>query len=155
MRRSFLIPVLAAAMPLLAQAPPALPAGPAAQAMRYDPATETRLSGQVREVRTAARGRLARPHPPVVRLLVDTGGGKALLVVGPDAFLRERQVTYVPGDAIEFVGSRRSFKGREFILAREITRGGQTLVLRDKDGIPAWRAGGGQGGAEGELPEAF
>jgi hypothetical protein len=158
MPKSLYALLLMLSLPVLAQAPPGAAASPAAQAFKYDPATEVLLTGQVREVRSDVRGRRLHPHPPVVRLVLDAGGARMLLVVGPAAFLAKQQVAFAPGDMINFLASRRSFRGREFFLAREITRAGQTLVLRDPTGIPAWRKGpdgNRPDAADLDLPEAF
>jgi len=158
MRRTPAALFLCLALPVLAQAPPP-PAGPAAQAFKYDPGTEVKLSGQVREVTTFIGGRQGR-HPMGVRLVVAAGGAAPVhVLVGPLRFLESRNVAYLPGDAISFVGSEHSVRGRDVVLAREITRNGQTLVLRDAQGFPAWRQGkghaAGEAAGEVELPEAF
>jgi hypothetical protein len=47
-------------------------------------------------------------------------------------------VDFKSGDEIEIVGSKVKKDDTDLILAREITKGGDTLTLRFKDGKPAW-----------------
>jgi hypothetical protein len=136
MRNLLFVPlILALALPVLAQNPPG--PGPAAQALRYDPGTEVNLSGRVRAVRTPPAG--------PVRLVVNAGWSRVILVAAPPRFLVNQGASFTPGEVVTFVGSRIYVQGRTVVLAREITGNGRTLVLRDHQGIPAWRPMPGQG----------
>jgi hypothetical protein len=39
---------------------------------------------------------------------------------------------------ITVVGTKVQFEGVDTIFAREVTRGGETFMLRDKNGTPIW-----------------
>jgi len=42
------------------------------------------------------------------------------------------------GDKIEVKGSRVTFAGKPAIIAAEVKKGDNTVILRDSAGIPAW-----------------
>jgi len=45
------------------------------------------------------------------------------------------------GETLEIVGARVVCMGEEIVLARQVRKGEQTLVLRDRKGVPAWSGG--------------
>jgi hypothetical protein len=47
-------------------------------------------------------------------------------------------VTFAKGDQLEIVGSQLTQDGNPIVLARSITRDRNELVVRDKQGAPAW-----------------
>jgi hypothetical protein len=47
-------------------------------------------------------------------------------------------VVFNKGDELEVTGVKVNFEGVETIFAREIKRGQDTFVFRDKDGKPVW-----------------
>ena len=47
-------------------------------------------------------------------------------------------MTFKRGDQIEVVGAKVNFEGVETIFAREVRRGNETFVFRDKEGQPVW-----------------
>jgi len=101
----------------------------------YDPATELSFAGTVEEVRTVpapARG------PGGIHLIVRTNEGTDEVHVGPVAFVRSRNFEFAVGDAISVTGSKVEIDGADAILAREITKGGEVLTLRDPQGFPLW-----------------
>lgn len=130
---------------LLTLAPlPAVAQDPAAsdQRPRYDPATEFTLSGTVQELREVAGGKGRG------------GGGTHLIVkgeketftvhVGPSSFLAEKKLTLATGDVVDIIGSRVKVADAEVVIAREVRKGRQTVVLRDAKGIPVWSGGRGR-----------
>ena len=58
--------------------------------------------------------------------------------VATSKFIKDYEVTLHPGDQVEVVGSRVKFEGVDTIFAREITRGSETFMFRDKTGKVAW-----------------
>jgi hypothetical protein len=58
--------------------------------------------------------------------------------LGPTAFVTLSGFAFAEGDQIEVVGSRLKFVHPDVLLAREVQKEGQTLVLRDANGIPKW-----------------
>jgi len=111
--------------------------GPGKRTRFYNPAAETTVKGTVEEVRTVTgRGGWNGIH------LTLKAEGKTLDVhVGPAAFLKEKGFTFAKGDQIGVTGAKTQFGGTEAIIAREVKKGSETLVLRDAQGIPEWSGG--------------
>jgi hypothetical protein len=73
-----------------------------------------------------------------VRLQLRTGDGVLQVRVAPDWYLAEQKRTFAAGERIEVKGSRITFAGAPALVAGEIVRGGERIVLRAADGKPAW-----------------
>jgi hypothetical protein len=101
---------------------------------RYDAATEASLKGTVEELK------LVPPTggKPVAYLVVKSGEDKTQVYLCPKSFLDEMGVTFATGDAVQITGSKIKQNGADVILAREVTKSGDTVTLRFKDGKPAW-----------------
>ncbi len=107
-------------------------------ARNYNPQTEVTVKGTVEEVQQqAGRRGWAGTH-----LLLKTDAGSLPVHVGPSAYIAKQQFSFAKGDQIEVLGSKVSLNGSETLLAREITKEGKTLVLRNPQGIPEWAGGG-------------
>ncbi len=101
----------------------------------YDPATVETVSGEVLEVRQFM------PRPGMhqgVHLLLKTDGETISVHLGPAWFLENQDVMIEPKDRIEVTGSRITFDGKPAIVAAEVKKGEENLILRDKNGFPAW-----------------
>jgi hypothetical protein len=101
----------------------------------YNSATETTVAGTVEDVRTVsppAGGRGA------LHLTLNTSSGPVEVHVGPTWYVSSRNITFAKGDAVTLIGSKMSMSGREVLVAREITKGQQTLTLRAANGAPVW-----------------
>jgi len=100
---------------------------------KYDPATETKLKGVVDQLK------LVPPTggKPLVYLLMKEKDSAEVFLC-PKSFLDQMGVDFKAGDEIEIVGSKVKQDSADLILTREITKGGDTLTLRFKDGKPAW-----------------
>ena len=64
--------------------------------------------------------------------------------LGPTHFLSRNNFSIAKGDELRVRGFRFTCQGTVFLVAREMTRGGRTLKLRDAQGTSAW-AGRGMG----------
>jgi hypothetical protein len=53
-------------------------------------------------------------------------------------FVKAYDLVFNKGDEVTVVGTKVQFEGVETIFAREVTRGSETFVFRDKDGTPIW-----------------
>ncbi len=106
----------------------------AAVSPKYDVATETKLKGTVEEVKQieTAKGN------PAIHLMVKSGEQLLEVYLCPNAFLQEMQMAFAMGDQVEVIGSKVKVDQADVVLAREITKGTDTLVLRDKKGAPVW-----------------
>ncbi len=102
----------------------------------YDPKTEVKMKGTVADV---------QQHPGKrggtgTHLILKTESGSLPVHVGPSSYIAKKQFSFSKGDQIEVLGSKVSLAGTETLIAREITKEGKTLVLRNAQGIPEWGA---------------
>lgn len=103
----------------------------------YDPKTETNIKGTIEEVKqTTGKHGWSGMH-----LLVTTASGTFDVHVGPSDYIAQRQFSFAKGDQIEVTGSKIQAGETATLIAREIKTGGQTLTLRDAQGIPSWAGG--------------
>ena len=56
----------------------------------------------------------------------------------PKSFLEEMGVGFSKDDEIAVTGSKVKQGGADLVLAREVVKGNDTLVLRDDKGNPVW-----------------
>jgi len=115
--------VLALAASAAAQAPP-----------KYDSTTETKVKGTVQEVK------LVPPSggKPLEYLTLKSGADTVDVLLCPKSFYDDMGASFKAGDEIEVTGSKVKQGGNDLILAREVTKGNDVLILRFKDGKPAW-----------------
>ena len=106
-----------------AQAPP-----------KYDPATEGKFKGIVQELKFVPPS----GAKPIAYLVMKSGTDAVQIFLCPKKFLDDMGVVFKADDEIEVVGSKIKQDGADITLAREVTKGGDTLTLRFKDGKPAW-----------------
>jgi len=103
---------------------------------KYDPAVEGTFKGTVEEVRD-------RECP------MSGGMGSHLIIrlsptqtievhLASTKFVKTYDLVFSKGDVVTVVGTKVQFEGVETIFAREVTRGNETFVFRDKDGSPIW-----------------
>ncbi len=121
-----LVIVVFCALPLIAEKPQKtdLP--------KYDLSTENKMKATVQEVRLPTRG------SEIAHLLVKIGADTFDVYLCPKSFLDDMGVNFRQGEEIVLTGSRIKQGEVELILAREIVRGNDTLVLRDAKGNPVW-----------------
>lgn len=105
----------------------------------YDPATVTTVSGTVAAEQRHDRG---RGHAGV-HILLEVEGQKLDVHLGPDTFVDHQPVKLAVGDQVTVTGSRVTLEGAPALIARSVTRGADTLVLRDEAGRPRWSGGPG------------
>ncbi len=101
----------------------------------YNPQTVETLAGEVVSVDkvTPQKGMSQGVH-----LLLKTDKESVPVHLGPDWFLENQETVLQPGDKIEVKGSRVEFDGKPAIIAAEVKKGNQVLILRDEKGYPAW-----------------
>src|SRR5207248_9471365 len=103
---------------------------------KYDPTPEVTLKGTVDEVRDRecpVSGGMGSHI--ILRLSAD----KTIEVhLASTKFVKAYELVFAKGDNIEVTGSKVTFEGVETIFAREVKRGNDTFVFRDKDGKPVW-----------------
>jgi hypothetical protein len=58
--------------------------------------------------------------------------------LGPGWYIENQDVKIAPKDSIEVKGSRIILDGKPAIIAAEVKKGDDVLVLRDVSGFPVW-----------------
>jgi hypothetical protein len=101
----------------------------------YDPATVETIRGRVvaLDQMTPRNG-----MGPGVHLTLATGAETISVHLGPIWYLEHQDVPIAPNDEIEVKGSRITFEGKPALIAAEIHRGDDILLLRDANGVPRW-----------------
>jgi len=62
--------------------------------------------------------------------------------VGQTTYVESHGFKFAVGDQLQVIGSEVTSSGAKSLIAREISRDGKTLVLRDKQGFPVWSGAG-------------
>ena len=106
----------------------------AAQGPKYDPSTETKMKGVVEELKLPPKG----SDKEIAHLVMKDGDQMIDIYLCPKSFIDEMGVSFTRGDEIAFTGSKVKQGDGEMILAREVVKGQDTLVLRDNKGNPVW-----------------
>jgi hypothetical protein len=101
---------------------------------KYDVHAETKIKGTVEEVKLSPKG----SEKEVAHLLVKTGTQTVDVYLCPKSFLDDMGVSFSKGDEMALTGSKVKQGEADLILAREVVKGADTLVLRDEKGNPVW-----------------
>jgi hypothetical protein len=101
---------------------------------KYDVRTEAKMKGTVEEVKLPPKG----SEKEVAHLLVKTGTDTVDVYLCPKSFLDDMGVSFSKADEIALTGSKVKQGEADLILAREVVKGSDTLVLRDDKGNPVW-----------------
>lgn len=101
----------------------------------YDVKTVETISG---EVASADRIKPMRGMSWGVHLKLKTEKETIPVHLGPAWFVENQDIKIEPKDTVEVKGSRVTVDGKPAMIASEVKKGGQTLVLRDENGTPAW-----------------
>ncbi|HVO64216.1 MAG TPA: hypothetical protein VMT53_25065 [Terriglobales bacterium] len=98
----------------------------------YNAANEVVVKGVVRDVQKftcpVSEGEMGE------HLVLKTDNGIIQVHLAPGRILRSQNISFAPGDQISVVGSKFRFHGNNDVIAREITRGNENFVFRDRDG---------------------
>lgn len=91
------------------------------------------------DVAVTAVRQLPHENPfPGFHLDAIVNGRKTDIYIAPIEFVAEAQMTFSVGDDAHIVGSLTRLGATDFILARQVTIGRNTLYLRNDDGEPLW-----------------
>lgn len=110
--------------------------GPGGQYGRmYDPKTVETVSGEVVSIEqmTPTKGMGRGVH-----LTLKTDKETIDVHLGPVWYVEHQDTKIAPKDKIEVKGSRITYQGKPAIIAAEIHKGDEMLMLRDANGIPMW-----------------
>ena len=116
--------------------------------MMYNASSETTIKGTVESVDQGAQGMMMKMGMGMgTHLSVKTAEGQKQVMLGPSNFISSKGFTFSKGDEVEVTGSKVTMAGADYLIAREVVKGGKTLTLRDKTGRPEWSGGkAGRGG---------
>jgi hypothetical protein len=103
---------------------------------KYNPATEAVFKGTVEEVRDRQCPVSGGMGSHVILKLED--GSTIEVHLASTKFVKSYDLVFNKGDQIEVTGSKVKFEDVDTIFAREVKRGNDTFVFRDKDGKPVW-----------------
>jgi hypothetical protein len=75
-------------------------------------------------------------------LTLKAGRDTYIVQLGPTTFLAGNDFNIAKGDELRVSGFKFTCQGTAFLIAREVTKGGKTLTLRNAQGVPAWTGRG-------------
>jgi hypothetical protein len=101
---------------------------------KYDLHTEMKTKGVVDEVNLLPVG----TRKDFTELILKSGDDKVHIYVCPKPFQEEMGISFIKGDEIAVTGSKVKQETSDVILARELTKGTDTLMFRDLKGNPVW-----------------
>jgi hypothetical protein len=103
---------------------------------KYDPAAEKIFKGSVEEVRER---QCPMSHGIGSHVMLKLGDGSLIEVhLAPAKFVKVYELTFAKGDQLEVTGTKVKFEDVDTIFAREVKRGNDVFVFRDKEGHPVW-----------------
>lgn len=101
----------------------------------YDPKTVTTVHAEVISIQNMIP---LKGMSTGVHLLVKTGTETIDIHLGPTWFIDKQDLDIRPKDKIEILGSRITYEGKPAIIAAEIIKGDEKLVLRNENGTAVW-----------------
>jgi hypothetical protein len=101
---------------------------------KYDVHTETKMKGSVEDVKLPPKG----SEKEIAHLLLKNSTETVDVYLCPKSFLDDMGVSFGKGDEIALTGSKVKQGEADLVLAREVVKGNDTLVLRDDKGNPIW-----------------
>jgi hypothetical protein len=110
--------------------------GPGTQYHRmYNPDTVENIIGEVVAIDmiTPMKGMSYGVH-----MVMKTDQETISVHLGPSWYIENQDVQIEPGDLIEVKGSRIMFDDKSAIIAAEVKKEDEILILRDEKGFPAW-----------------
>lgn len=103
-------------------------------APKYDATTETKMKGTIEELKLPDKGH----DKEIVHLVMKNGDETVDIYLCPKSFMDDMGVSFSKGDEISFTGSKVKQDGSDMVLARQVSKGQDTLILRDDKGNPVW-----------------
>ena len=101
--------------------------------LKYDLKAEKKINGVIQDMKLMGEGRSALMH-----LVLKSGTDTFDVYLCPQQFIKDMGIELKTGDTVEIKGSTVLDNGKSVILAREVTKGTDTYVLRDDKGLPVW-----------------
>jgi len=100
---------------------------------KYDLATETKMKGTIQELKLPEKGAKEAAH-----LTLKSGDVTIDVYLCPKSYLDDMGSSLAKGDEVSLTGSKVKQDDKDLVLAREVVKGSDTLVLRDEKGKPVW-----------------
>src|SRR5574337_919997 len=97
-----------------------------APVLKYDLKAEKKFNGVIQDMKLMGEGRSALMH-----LVLKSGTDTFDVYLCPQQFIKDMGIELKSGDTVEIKGSPVLDNGKSVILAREVTKGTDTYVLRD------------------------
>ena len=105
----------------------------------YNPANLETFSGEVIGLeQTVPMKRMNQG----IALVVKTEKETVTVHLGPSWYMERLDAKIVKGDQVEVKGVRTTLVGKPVIIAAEVKKGDNVLVLRDATGVPVWAGWG-------------
>ena len=101
----------------------------------FNPSTVETISGTVASVEQT------KPMKGMyygIHIMLKTEKETVEVHLGPGWYVERLDTRIEKGDKIEIKGSRVTMAGKAVIIAAEVKKGDNTLILRDSSGVPAW-----------------
>jgi hypothetical protein len=103
-------------------------------APKYDPSTEAKFKGTVEDLKLPPKG----SEKQIAYMVIKSGTDEIEIYLCPKSYMDDMGVSFAKGDEIAFTGSKVKEGTTDMVLAREVVKGTDTLVLRDDKGNPVW-----------------
>lgn len=101
---------------------------------KYDRQTETKTKGTIEEIKVLPMG----TRKDFTELILKSGDDKIQIYLSPKPYQDEIGISFIKGDEIAVTGCKIKQEAGDVILAREVTKGSDTLMFRDGKGNPVW-----------------
>ncbi len=101
----------------------------------FNPSTVETISGTVASVEQT------KPMKGMyygIHIMLKTEKETVEVHLGPGWYVERLDTKIEKGDKLEIKGSRVTMAGKAVIIAAEVKKGDNTLILRDSSGVPAW-----------------
>ena len=125
--RTFVLSATLSCLPLLFAQKPSPPPAP-----KYDLQTEVKLKGIVQEIKPAENAK------DNIHLMLKSTDETIDISLCPKSFLDDMGTSFAKGDEISLTGSKVKLETASLVLAREVVKGNDKLLLRDEKGSPVW-----------------
>lgn len=107
---------------------------PVSDTPAYDTNAEFTIKGTVSEVKT---------HDSIAgyrdeHLVIATEKGDIEVHLAPEVYLAKKGFQFAKGDEVVVTGSKTRYEGIEVLVAREVTKSGRVLTVRNSRGDPSW-----------------
>lgn len=101
---------------------------------KYEVQSETKMKGTVDELKLPPKG----SEKEAAHLILKVGPDTVDVYLCPASYLDDMGVTFKKGDEVSLTGSKIKQDGSDLIVAREVVKGTDALMLRDEKGVPVW-----------------